>query len=218
MLTVESTVAIGARTAESQLHREIASGLPYPVGFKNATDGSVNVAIDSLSSTKAQHHFIGLSKPGVASVVHTGGNDDCFVILRGGTNGTNFETQNVSATREMLRERGQRDVVMIDCSHGNSNKDFRNQANVAQTVGDQLRTGEKGIIGVMIESNIHEGRQEMPVNGTAGLKQGVSITDGCIGWETTVAVLEQLAEGVRARRKVDLNGSSGALHLETIRN
>ena len=175
----------------------------------------MKVAIDSLSSTKAQHHFIGLSKPGLASVVHTGGNDDCFIILRGGTKGTNFEPENVSTTREMLRNRGQRDVVMIDCSHGNSNKDFRNQAKVAQTVGDQLRAGEKGIIGVMIESNIHEGRQELSTNGTAGLKQGISITDECIGWETTVAVLEQLAEGVRARRKIELNGSDGALNMKT---
>lgn len=194
--------AIGARTAESQLHREIASGLPFPVGFKNATDGGVDVAINSLSSAKAQHHFISLSKPGLASIVHTGGNDDCFVVLRGGTKGTNFGPKSVSAVHEMLRRKGQREVVMIDCSHGNSEKDFRKQANVAQIVGDQLQTGERGIVGVMIESNIHEGRQEIPANGIAGLKEGVSITDGCIGWETTVAVLEQLAESVRVRRKI----------------
>lgn len=195
-----SVGAIGARTTESQLHREVASGLPFPVGFKNSTDGGVNVAIDALGSAAASHHYIGVAKPGLASIVRTTGNPDCFVILRGGSKCTNFGAESVHAACDLLRHRGHREIVMIDCSHGNSKKNYRNQAGVAQAVGDQLRAGEKAIIGVMVESNIYEGKQDVPSDGVAKLKAGVSITDGCIGWETTVTVLEQLAEAVKARR------------------
>ncbi|KAB9006558.1 hypothetical protein FH972_026912 [Carpinus fangiana] len=193
--------AIGARTTESQLHRELASGLSFPMGFKNGTDGSLGVAVDAIGSAAAKHHFMGVTKQGLAAITKTGGNPDCFVILRGGTKGTNYDASSVKATREALRAKGQREIMMIDCSHGNSLKDHRNQPKVAAAVADQLRAGEDGIIGVMIESNINEGAQKVPSEGPAGLKKGVSITDACINWETTVDVLENLAEAVRARRQ-----------------
>ena len=205
--------AIGARTTESQLHRELASGLSFPIGFKNGTDGSLSVAIDAVGAAAAKHHFMGVTKQGLAAITRTSGNDDGFVILRGGSNGTNFDPESVKAAREALRKKGQREVMMIDCSHGNSKKDHRNQPGVAQTIGDQLRNGEDAIVAVMIESNINEGVQKVPPEGgLASLKKGVSITDACISWETTVDVLEQLADAVRARRKVrksQINGTNG---------
>ncbi|MCJ1367952.1 3-deoxy-7-phosphoheptulonate synthase [Acarospora aff. strigata] len=193
--------AIGARTTESQLHRELASGLSFPMGFKNGTDGSLAVAIDAVGSAAAKHHFMGVTKQGLAAITRTSGNEHGFVILRGGSKGTNFDRDSVKATREALRKKGHKEVMMIDCSHGNSNKNHRNQPLVAQTIGDQLREGETGIVGVMIESNIHEGNQKVPPEGPAALKKGVSITDACIDWDTTVTVLEQLAEAVRVRRE-----------------
>lgn len=199
--------AIGARTTESQLHRELASGLSFPMGFKNGTDGSLGVAIDAIGSAAAAHHFLGVTKQGLAAITKTTGNPDCFVILRGGTKGTNYDAESIKAAREALRKKGQPEVLMVDCSHGNSLKDHRNQPKVAAAVADQLRAGEDAIIGVMIESNIYEGAQKVPAEGPAGLKKGVSITDACISWETTVDVLENLAEAVRARRK--LRGSNG---------
>lgn len=202
--------AIGARTTESQLHRELASGLSFPIGFKNGTDGSLGVAIDAVGAAAAQHHFMGVTKQGLAAITRTSGNNDGFVILRGGSKGTNFDAESVKATREALRKKGLEEVMMIDCSHGNSKKDHRNQPLVAQTIGDQIKTGETGIIGVMIESNINEGNQKMPADGPAALKKGISITDACIGWETTVEVLKQLAEAVRVRREVKSQGTNGA--------
>ena len=192
--------AIGARTTESQLHRELASGLSFPIGFKNGTDGGLGVAIDAVGAAAARHYFMGVTKQGLAAITKTSGNDDGFVILRGGTMGTNYESESVKATKEALRKKSQREVMMIDCSHGNSKKDHRNQPLVARNIGDQLRNGEEGIVGVMIESNIHEGNQKVPTDGPASLKKGVSITDACISWETTVEVLEQLADAVRTRR------------------
>lgn len=205
--------AIGARTTESQLHRELASGLSFPMGFKNGTDGSLSVAIDAVGSAAAKHHFMGVTKQGLAAITRTSGNEHGFVILRGGSKGTNYDVESVNATREALRKKGQREVMMIDCSHGNSLKDHRNQPKVAQAIGDQLRAGEEAIVGVMIESNINEGNQKIPTEGPAALKKGVSITDACVNWETTVEVLEQLAEAVRARRKLlgkKTNGENGA--------
>ena len=211
--------AIGARTTESQLHRELASGLSFPVGFKNGTDGSLGVAIDAVGSASSPHHFMGVTKQGLAAITRTSGNEHGFVILRGGTSGTNFDKESVQKAKETLSKKKQKQVLMIDCSHGmwsilpdhsttaylsagNSNKDHRNQPKVAQTIGDQLREGETAIIGVMIESNINEGNQKVPPEGPANLQKGVSITDACINWETTEAVLEQLADAVRTRRKV----------------
>ena len=204
--------AIGARTTESQLHRELASGLSFPIGFKNGTDGNLDIAIDAVGAAAAKHYFMGVTKQGLAAITKTSGNDDGFVILRGGSKGTNFDAENVKAAREALQKKGQRAVMMIDCSHGNSKKDHRNQPLVAQSIGDQLRKGEEGIVGVMIESNLHEGTQKVPAGGRAMLKKGVSITDACISWETTEEVLEQLADAVRQRRELKahcINGNNG---------
>ena len=201
--------AIGARTTESQLHRELASGLSFPIGFKNGTDGSLSVAIDAVGAAAAKHCFMGVTKQGLAAITKTSGNDEGFVILRGGSQGTNYDAESVKAAREALRKKGQKEIMMIDCSHGNSQKNHKNQPIVAQAIGDQLRRGEDGIIGVMIESNVNEGAQKPGTEGLAALKKGVSITDACINWETTIKVLEQLAESVRARRAVRKQSSNG---------
>jgi len=205
--------AIGARTTESQLHRELASGLSFPIGYKNGTDGSLGVAIDAVGAAAARHHFMGVTKQGLAAITRTSGNEDGFVILRGGTRGTNFDAESVKAAREALRKKGQKEVMMIDCSHGNSKKDHRNQPGVAQAIGDQLRQGEDAIVAVMIESNIEEGSQKVPPEGgLPSLKKGISITDACINWDTTVEVLEQLADAVRVRREVKNQKANGAVN------
>ncbi|KAL8690283.1 MAG: hypothetical protein Q9218_004233 [Villophora microphyllina] len=201
--------AIGARTTESQLHRELASGLSFPVGFKNGTDGGLNVAIDAVGAAAAHHHFMGVTKQGLAAITKTSGNEHGFVILRGGGGKTNYDAESVKSTREALKKKGTREVMMIDCSHGNSQKDHRNQPKVARVIADQIRAGERGIVGVMIESNIHEGSQKVPPEGPQGLKEGISITDACISWDTTVEVLEELAEAVRERRKLLGEGGMG---------
>ncbi|XXG95351.1 hypothetical protein Hte_001613 [Hypoxylon texense] len=196
-----SVGAIGARTTESQLHRELASGLSFPIGFKNGTDGNLNVAIDAIGAAASKHHFMGVTKQGLAAITRTKGNEHGFVILRGGTKGTNYDKDSIQAAKDTLIKKGQKLAIMVDCSHGNSNKDHRNQPKVAKVIGDQLREGEKAIVGVMIESNINEGNQKVPAEGPAGLKKGVSITDACIDWDSTVQVLEDLAAAVRARRE-----------------
>ncbi|KAF2712373.1 3-deoxy-7-phosphoheptulonate synthase [Pleomassaria siparia CBS 279.74] len=201
--------AIGARTTESQLHRELASGLSFPIGFKNGTDGGLTVAVDAIGAAAAKHHFLGVTKQGLAAITRTAGNEHCFVILRGGSRGTNFDPESIKGVREALRKKGQAEVMMVDCSHGNSNKDHRNQPKVAKVIADQLRQGETGIVGVMIESNIHEGNQKVPAEGPSGLKKGVSITDACIDWESTVTVLEDLAAAVRERREKKASATNG---------
>ncbi|KAJ4303854.1 3-deoxy-7-phosphoheptulonate synthase [Collariella sp. IMI 366227] len=206
-----SVGAIGARTTESQLHRELASGLSFPVGFKNGTDGNLGVAIDAIGAAASKHHFMGVTKQGLAAITRTKGNEHGFVILRGGTKGPNYDKESIKAAKETLAKKGQKMAIMVDCSHGNSNKDHRNQPKVAKVVADQLREGETAIIGVMIESNINEGNQKVPAEGPAGLKKGVSITDACIDWESTVAVLEDLAAGVRERRKLTAGKTNGSL-------
>jgi 3-deoxy-7-phosphoheptulonate synthase len=202
--------AIGARTTESQLHRELASGLSFPIGYKNGTDGNLTVAIDAIGAAAHPHRFLGVTKQGLAAITKTSGNEHGFVILRGGSKGTNYDRANIKAAREALRGKNQREVVMVDCSHGNSNKNHRNQPLVAQELAEQMREGEDAIVGVMIESNINEGNQKMPAEGPSGLKQGVSITDACISWEDTVDTLENLAEAVRARRAVKASKANGA--------
>ncbi|KAL2052825.1 hypothetical protein ABVK25_006764 [Lepraria finkii] len=206
-----SAGAIGARTTESQLHRELASGLSYPVGFKNGTDGSLDVAIDAIGAVMHPHHFLSVTKPGLVAIVGTMGNEDCFVILRGGKKGTNYDKKSIQEAKEALAKKELRQRLMVDCSHGNSLKDHRIQPKVVRDLAGQIEAGEEGIMGVMIESNINEGAQKVPKEGKAGLKYGVSITDACIGWDTTEEVLEILAKAVRKRRKVlGVNG-----HQET---
>ncbi|ROT42631.1 3-deoxy-7-phosphoheptulonate synthase [Sodiomyces alkalinus F11] len=207
-----SVGAIGARTTESQLHRELASGLSFPVGFKNGTDGNLGVAIDAIGAAASRHHFMGVTKQGLAAITRTKGNEHGFVILRGGSKGPNYDKENVQKAKETLIKKGQKLAIMIDCSHGNSNKDHRNQPKVAACIGEQLREGETSIIGVMIESNINEGNQKVPAEGPAALKKGVSITDACIDWESTVTVLDDLAAAVRARR--ERNGGTTSANPE----
>ena len=153
-----SVGAIGARTTESQLHRELASGLSFPVGFKNGTDGTLEVAVDAIGAVRHPHHFLSVTKPGVVAIVGTVGNEDSFVILRGGKKGTNYDKDNIQEAKEALRKKGLRKSLMVDCSHGNSLKDHRNQPKVVRDLAGQIEGGEDGIMGVMIESNINEGR------------------------------------------------------------
>ena len=190
--------AIGARTTESQVHRELASGLSMPVGFKNGTDGGVQVAIDAVRAAAHPHNFIGVTEQGLAGIVATRGNPDCHVILRGGATGPNYNHESVARTLDALRAAGLPARLMIDASHGNSNKDYRRQPKVAQEVAAQLADGERGIIGMMLESFIVEGRWD-PASGTPAV-YGQSITDACMGWEMTLPVLEGLASAVRTRR------------------
>ncbi|SPO00830.1 phospho-2-dehydro-3-deoxyheptonate aldolase [Cephalotrichum gorgonifer] len=197
-----SVGAVGARTTESQLHRELASGLSFPVGFKNGTDGSLRVAIDAIGAVKHPHHFLSVTKPGVVAIVGTVGNEDCFVILRGGTKGTNYDAESIAEAKAALEKSGLRPRLMVDCSHGNSLKDHRNQPKVAAVLAEQIEKGETAISGVMIESHINEGAQKVPKEGKEGLKYGVSITDACIGWDDTVSVLDKLAAAVKKRREV----------------
>ncbi|KAK9468900.1 hypothetical protein V1512DRAFT_67561 [Lipomyces arxii] len=195
-----SVGAIGARTTESQLHRELASGLSFPVGFKNGTDGSVDVAVAAVGAASQPHHFMGVTKQGLAAITTTKGNEHCFVILRGGKRGPNFDAQHVQEAKAQLPSGT---LLMVDCSHGNSQKNYKNQPKVASVVADQVRTGESVIMGVMIESNISAGRQDVPVGGgKKNLKYGVSITDACVSWEETVPMLEELADAVKTRRQV----------------
>jgi 3-deoxy-7-phosphoheptulonate synthase len=191
--------AIGARTTESQIHREMASGLSCPVGFKNGTDGSIKVAADAILAARAPHAFMGMTKMGMAAIFETRGNDDCHVILRGGKT-PNYSAADVAATCDALRALGLREQVMIDLSHGNSSKQHRRQVEVAQDVAGQIAAGERRIAGLMIESHLEEGRQDL-VPGVP-LKHGISVTDACIGFAQTVPVLQGLATAVRARRRV----------------
>jgi len=189
--------AIGARTSESQVHRELASGLSMPVGFKNGTDGTVQIAIDAIRSSANPHHFLSVTKQGVAAIVATLGNPDCHVILRGGTSGPNFDADSVAAVGDRLDGSGLRRAVMVDCSHANSDKDYTRQAAVAEIVAEQLRAGSQAIFGVMLESFLVDGRQDQ---GPGELVYGQSITDACMAWERTQPVLETLAAASRARR------------------
>jgi 3-deoxy-7-phosphoheptulonate synthase len=187
-----STAAIGARTAESQVHRELASGLSMPVGFKNGTNGNVQIAVDAVVAARRPHWFAGVTKQGIGAILQTAGNDTCFVILRGGTRtGPNHHAQAVHDACARLAHAGLLGRVMIDCSHGNSGKDHRRQAGVAAEVGDQIAAGSPRVLGVMIESHLVEGRQDARPG--AALVRGQSITDACLSLEQTVPVLERLA-------------------------
>jgi len=189
--------AIGARTTESQTHRQLASGLSCPVGFKNGTDGSVKVAADAIVAAAAPHAFMGMTKMGQAAIFETRGNADCHVILRGGAR-PNCDAQGVEAACAALRAAGRREQVMIDCSHANSEKQFARQAVVAADIAARVAAGERRIVGVMIESHLEPGRQDL-VPGRP-LARGVSITDACLGWAQTAPLLRELAAAARARR------------------
>jgi len=190
--------AIGARTTESQVHRELASGLSCPVGFKNGTDGNVRIALDAVKSASQPHHFLAVTKDGRSAIASTTGNDDCHIILRGGKV-PNFSAESVEAASLESAKSGIAPTIMIDASHANSSKKPENQPLVLAEVGAQIAAGDRRIIGVMIESNIVAGRQELETG--KSLTYGQSITDGCIGWDTTVEVLEKLADAVAARRE-----------------
>jgi len=194
--------AIGARTTESQLHRELASGVSFPIGFKNGTDGSVSVAVDAMRSSSNPHAFMGVTEQGLAAIVKTRGNQDVHVILRGGTKGPNYGSEHVKAAASAIEKARPHNhpSIMIDCSHGNSQKNHENQAKVIDDICEQLIAGEKHITGVMVESHINAGRQDVPPEGPAALKHGVSITDACVDWPTTVEMLDKLNQAVRQRR------------------
>ena len=194
--------AIGARTTESQSHRQLASGLSCPVGFKNGTDGGEQVAADALQAAAAPHSFMGMTKMGVAAIFETRGNDDGHLILRGGKQ-PNYDAPSIAAACAVLRRAGLREQVMVDCSHANSAKQHRRQITVAADVAAQVAGGEHRIIGVMVESHLHEGRQELALDRSpdVALAPGVSITDACIGWDDTAPLLHNLAAAVVQRRR-----------------
>ncbi len=191
--------AIGARTTESQVHRELASGLSCPVGFKNGTDGNIRIAVDAIKAAASPHHFLSVTKEGQSAIVSTSGNEDCHVILRGGK-APNYDAKSVAEATAELAASGLTPKVMIDCSHANSSKQYKLQLEVAENIAEQLKQGDEHIIGVMVESHINEGRQDHTPGCT--LEHGKSITDPCLGWDDTLKILDVLAEGVRARRRV----------------
>ncbi len=184
--------AIGARTTESQVHRELASGLSCPVGFKNGTDGNLKIAIDAIGAASHPHHFLSVTKTGHSAIVHTSGNPDCHVILRGGKE-PNYSAEHVKDAAAQLEKAGVSPKLMVDFSHANSRKDYKRQMEVAEDVAQQIRNGENNIMGVMVESHLVEGRQDKPET------YGQSITDACIGWDKTEELLALLAEANRSR-------------------
>ena len=190
--------AIGARTTESQVHRELASGLSMPVGFKNGTGGTVQIAIDAVRAAAHPHRFIGVTEQGLAAFVSTRGNPYGHVILRGGARGPNYDRASVRAALDTLRDAGLPERIVIDASHGNSDRDHQRQSAVATEIAGQIAAGERGISGVMIESNLVAGRQDL--TDPSRLVYGQSITDACIGWEDTATLLGVLASAARERR------------------
>jgi 3-deoxy-7-phosphoheptulonate synthase len=193
--------AIGARTTESQVHRELSSGLSAPIGFKNGTDGNIKIAVDAIQAASQPHHFLSIHKNGQVAIVATNGNPDCHVILRGGK-APNYDATSVAAACKDIEGAGLPCRLMVDCSHANSSKQHENQVKVAKDVADQLAAGSRCIFGVMVESHLTAGAQKFTPgkNDPSALNYGQSITDACIGWEHSLQVLESLAEGVKARR------------------
>jgi 3-deoxy-7-phosphoheptulonate synthase len=189
--------AIGARTTESQVHRELASGLSCPVGFKNSTDGSLQVAVDAIRSASRPHHFLSVTKAGHSAIFSTAGNTDCHIILRGGKE-PNYDPASIERAAAQLKAAGLPAVVMVDCSHANSRKDPARQVEVARTLAEQVAGGDRRIFGAMLESHLVAGRQD--VSKDRELTYGQSITDACMGWDDTETVLNELAAAVRARR------------------
>ena len=190
--------AIGARTTESQIHRELASGSSMPIGFKNGTDGSVQIAIDAIGAARHPHHFLSVTKQSIAAIVSTGGNDTCHLIMRGSNQGPNYDAASLASAAAALREAELRDRLMVDCSHGNSRKNHLRQPEVARDLCMQIAGGSNIICGVMLESHLKEGKQNH--NDGTPLVYGQSITDACMSWEMTEPLLHEFAEAVRQRR------------------
>ena len=191
--------AIGARTTESQVHRELASGLSMAVGFKNGTGGNFKIAVDAIRAAQAPHHFLSVTKQGISAIVATKGNNACHVILRGGTSGPNYSSDHIEAVERALEGAQIETGIMVDCSHANSQKDHNRQPIVADDLATQIASGRNVLVGVMVESHLVGGRQDL--KDPKDLRHGQSITDACLGWESTVPVLERLAQAVRDRRK-----------------
>jgi 3-deoxy-7-phosphoheptulonate synthase len=189
-----SWTAIGARTTESQTHRELASGVSMPVGFKNGTEGSLQVAVNAMTSARTPHHFLGINAEGQTSIIRTAGNPDRHIVLRGGGGKTNYEAEHVAKAEAAVAGEGIARPIMIDCSHDNSNKDHKRQSLVARDVLRQFREGRNSIMGLMLESNLNPGKQSWKQGTT--LAHGVSITDACLGWDETAALLNELADTI----------------------
>jgi 3-deoxy-7-phosphoheptulonate synthase len=191
--------AIGARTTESQIHRQMASGLSMPVGYKNGTDGSFKAAINAISTARISHHFLGINQDGLASIVRTTGNPDGHLVLRGGAAKPNYEAQDIAAAVTALEKEAVNSAIMVDCSHGNSRKDYLKQVTVLDSINQQIAAGSANIVGVMIESHLVEGNQSIPENGKP-VVYGQSVTDACVNWETTHRMLDDLANAVTQGR------------------
>jgi 3-deoxy-7-phosphoheptulonate synthase len=193
--------AIGARTTESQVHRELASGLSAPIGFKNGTDGNIKIAIDAIQAAARPHHFLSVHKNGQVAIVETRGNRDCHVILRGGKS-PNYDAAHVAAACEQIEAAGLACTLMVDCSHANSSKRHERQVDVARDVGTQISGGSKCVFGVMVESHLVAGAQKFNPgqDDPAALAYGQSITDACLGWDDSLTVLDVLSDAIRARR------------------
>jgi len=196
-----SWTAIGARTTESQTHREMASGLSMPIGYKNSTDGSVTIAINAMQAASKPHHFLGINAEGQASIVSTTGNPDGHLVLRGGNRGSNYHLEAVEGAAAELDQAGLKARLMVDCSHANSNKDFRRQGDVLTAMADQMKGGSRHVMGVMIESHLVEGNQKL-TSDLSQLTYGQSVTDACISIETTEDLLVRLADAVAGREAV----------------
>lgn len=195
-----SWAAIGARTTESQIHRELASGLSMPVGFKNGTSGDIKIAVDAIMAAKSPHHFLGVTEQGVAAIISTSGNSDCHVILRGSNDGPNYDAETVDYACRLLNEQKLTPRLMVDCSHGNSRKEYKQQLNVLTNLCERISVGDESLFGVMIESHLVEGKQNL--NDKSPLVYGQSITDACIGWEDSVIALKMLSSAIQHRRVV----------------
>src|SRR6185369_5071990 len=191
--------AIGARTTESQTHREMSSGLSFPVGFKNGTDGNLQIAIDAMKAAQHPHSFLGINREGRTSIIQTSGNPDVHIVLRGGSKKVNYHPEDIAHTEEQLNKNGLLPSIMVDCSHGNSNKDYQKQPEVLECVVDQILAGNSSISGVMIESNLEAGNQKIPAD-ISQLKYGVSITDACIDWATTEKILLSAHSRLKKRK------------------
>ena len=197
---VMSWAAIGARTTESQVHRQLSSGLSMPVGFKNGTKGSIEIAANAIISSRHSHSFLGVTQQGLVAIIKTSGNKDTHIILRGGKDGPNYTEPYIKQTEEILRKSKLEPKIMVDCSHGNSGKDYRNQPKVCRNVCKQIRNGNFSLMGMMMESNINEGSQKLVFGKCDTLEYGKSITDSCMSFETTEEIVLELAEAVRFRR------------------